>query len=97
MVGVQWSLKQPPGEIGAWPRVIYIGPPKDLARRETQHEFTWLNVKDNLPSTTPGWISHKYHATFDMGLDEVMVCIGWKINFESERTVFLDDITIIGH
>lgn len=97
LVGVRWSFKQPAGEIGSWPRVVYIGPPKDLARQETQHEFTWLTAKDNVPSSTPEWIDHKFHSTFPEGLEEVIVCIGWKINFETERTVHLDNIRLIGH
>lgn len=97
LAGVRWSFQQPPGTMGAWPRVVYIGPPNDLARMETQHLFTWLDGRHELPVATKSWLGHRYHAEIPPGLDEMQVCIGWKINFETERTVLLDDIVIIGH
>ena len=97
LIGARWSIKQPPGEIGSWPRAVYIGPPKDLQHQATQHAFAKLIGKDNMPSANPGWIDHKYQAAFPSGLEEAAICIGWKINFETRRTVFLDDVSLIGH
>ncbi|MCI0695358.1 hypothetical protein L0337_25530 [candidate division KSB1 bacterium] len=68
------------GKIGAreWPRVVYVGPVKDLSRQETQHEIVWLINEDNL-HTLPGvgnWNSHHYIELFPKSLYEVQASVG---------------------
>ena len=96
---VSWSFApyDPNAPIGEWPRVVYAGPVKDLARQETQHEFVWLTNEDNL-HTLPGagkWNNHHYVEQWHESLYEIQVCIGWKINFETTREQFLDNLLVI--
>jgi hypothetical protein len=98
VVVVSWWFKGP-GVIGvtAWPRVVYLGPPKDLAQRETQHQFHWFQGQDNMVTCPDcnGWYQHTYKMSFPDGLDELQVCVGWKINWETLRTLYMDDVLLL--
>lgn len=97
--GVSWWFTLPSDSIiNQWPRVAYIGKPMDLAQQGTQRLFHYFNGRDGLVQTAnrPHWYGHTYRQIFSEPLDEVMICIGWKINWESERTFLLDDIILAG-
>ena len=83
----------------AWPRVVYVGPPKTLDRQDTQHAFHWFPDDTGLVTcpTCDGWYAHVYKAQFPQGLDELQVCVGWKINWETGRRLFMDDVTLLAH
>lgn len=87
-----------PGIIGgtAWPRVVYLGPPKDLAKRETQHSFHWFQGQDGMVTCPDcnGWYQHTYKLSFPEGIDELQVRVGWKINWETLRTVQMDNVLL---
>lgn len=94
---VSWWLKgEGILEITAWPRVVYLGRPKNLARCETQNEFYWFKGQDGM-TTCPdcdGWYRHAYKMFFPEGLEELQICIGWKVNWQAMRTLYLDQLTL---
>lgn len=80
----------------AWPRVIYIGKPIDLAKPDMQHTFHWFKYEDGM-ETCPecdGWYRHKFAEKFDPPLEQFQVCVGWKINWETPRTLYIDDLLV---
>lgn len=94
---VSWWIKvEGLAGLNSWPRVVYVGPPKDLARMETQHSFHWFTSQEDLITcpTCGEWYSHIFKADFPEGIDTLQVCVGWKINWETRRTLFIDDVLV---
>ena len=94
---VSWWLRvEGLTKLNSWPRVVYLGPPKDLAKMETQHSFHWFAGQDGLITcpTCGDWYGHMFKAEFSEGIDTLQVCVGWKINWETRRTLFIDDVLV---
>ena len=98
-VSVSWFFADfdPHTPLNAWPRVIYIGPPRDLALPDTQHEFTWLNGWDRITPMGDRHWNQQHYLQVIAPSREVQVCVGWKINWETERQSFIDNLVIIGN
>jgi hypothetical protein len=96
---VSWRFLLPSLDlINQWPRVVYIGEPLDLARQDAQHKFHWFNGLDGLISceSCGSWRGHTYRVNFKEPLEEVMICIGWKINWETSREFYIDSVSLFG-
>jgi hypothetical protein len=97
-ISVSWFFADfdPHTPVTAWPRVVYVGPPRDLAQPDTQHVFTWLTDVDRLTHLGDGrWNQQHYLQNLSPCL-EVQVCLGWKINWETERVSYIDGLVVIG-
>jgi hypothetical protein len=97
-VYLSWTFARldPQATINAWPRVAYVGPPKDLANPQSQHDFTWLTgVDQTVPTAGPGDWNTQYHTTPAKVSDVLQVCFGWKINWETERLSYIDRIVVL--
>ena len=96
-IAVSWFFADfnPSTDINAWPRVVYVGPMKDLASPDLQHEFTWIMGTDNLVSLGDGrWNEHHVIQQIKRST-EFQVCVGWKINWETERVSYLDNLVVL--
>lgn len=97
-VQISWRFAQysPKALIGVWPRVIYIGPKKDLAQKETQHEFVWLAGSQNVVYN-PGdeeWATSFFSTKLPRKVKNIQISVGWKINWETKRESFIDMIRV---
>lgn len=95
--GVAWAFKaHKSGDVTAWPRVVYVGPPKDLAIRDHKDKFHFFHADNGTSTceTCEGWFGQIYKTTFDRGLEELQICVGFKINWETKRTVYLDNLLL---
>ena len=81
----------------SWPRVVYFGPPKDLTKQDTQKAFHWFTYDEGLQTCADcaGWYAHFYKQDFPDGLDELQICVGWKINWETGRTLLMDEVLLV--
>jgi hypothetical protein len=97
-VAVSWLFADfnPSQVIGAWPRVVYVGPPRDLARPETQHELVWLRGSDRLLHLGDLHWNQQCYMQAAPAVSEMQICVGWKIQFETERFSRIDSIVIAG-
>jgi hypothetical protein len=94
---IAWAFKPlMAGAIQSWPRIAYIGPPKDLAILEHKDKFQFFNKDDGTSTceTCDGWHGQMYRRQFEDGLDAIQICVGFKINWEDTRTVFLDNLVL---
>ena len=81
--------------INNWPRVAYVGRVRDLAQQQTQHDFEWFEGSDRLIHLADGkWNVQYYSTNLGKGLMEFQVSIGWKINWETIRSGYLDNISV---
>lgn len=91
---VAWALwDETVGSTTTWPRVAYIGEPQDLANQNAQKKFRWFHWEEGL-SRSNGWYGQMYRVDLDPGLDDLQICIGWKINWETPRTLLMDNILL---
>ena len=97
-VSLSWFFADfdPHTPINAWPRVAYIGRPRDLALQETQHLFTWLDGSDRLTNLGDGHWNQRHYLQDITPMKEIQVSVGWKINWETERLSFIDNLVVIG-
>jgi hypothetical protein len=98
-VQVSWWFEPPddPAQVvGSWPRVVYIGPQKDLAQEQTHYSFIWFEGTAGLSNHEGSrkWYNQAYRVKLDTPNEVLLVAIGWKINFESEREFLMDDVLL---
>jgi hypothetical protein len=97
-VSVSWFFADfdPHIPINAWPRVVYVGPPRNLALPDTQHVFTWLTGWDRLVHMGDRRWNQQHYLHILVPGQQVQVCVGWKINWETERTNYIDNLVVMG-
>jgi hypothetical protein len=93
----QFAPYDPAEDIGQWPRIAYLGPPRALALPDRQHDFVWFSIRDGLLSSRSElpWNRQCHLQIFQKPLQKVQVCVGWKINWETERELALDNIGVV--
>ena len=97
-LAVSWFFANfdPHTTVNAWPRVIYLGPPRDPAQPATQHVFTWLTDGDRLTHLGDGRWNQQHYLQNVSPCFEVQVCLGWKISWETEHVSYIDGLVVIG-
>ena len=93
---VSWVFAEfdPEKVINQWPRAVYVGPVCDLARGDRQDNFTRLERSDGLIHLGDRRWNVQYHVASFKPLDQLQISVGWKINYETERTSYLDNLIV---
>jgi hypothetical protein len=94
---IAWAFKAHKfGDTTAWPRVAYIGPPKDLAILDHKDKFQFFRFDDGVSTcdTCDGWFGQMYKLKLTEPLGQLQICVGFKINWETKRTVWMDNIVL---
>jgi hypothetical protein len=94
---IAWAFKAHKlGDTTTWPRIAYIGTPKDLAIREHKDKFKFFRFDEGVSSceTCDGWLGQMYKLTLKEPLVQLQICVGFKINWETTRTVWVDNIVL---
>ncbi len=96
-VSLSWFFAEfnPEETINQWPRIVYVGAVDDLARPDRQHDFEWLQGRDLLTELGDKRWNIQHYVKRLEPIEQFQVSLGWKINWETERMSYLDNLVVM--